>query len=248
LAPGTVVAQLGEVADYRLVAGVTLGGNESELVDSGLMGWKRVPPRRLVAERLGIPCLVKNDVAALTYSHRCWRRARRTGLRAPDRRPGRPHVPGRHRGCASSFLTARSLLMATAQGMGRFPAYQEILRLATDGRPADRLGARRRHRQRHEHHHGQAGDPRRRGRGRRPDRTGGPGTRHRRTPHQPRRHHPGPSVTSAPGASPQQATHNAILGRQRSQERAIGLLCEASGIPPVVVRSPRAAHPQEMVP
>jgi predicted NBD/HSP70 family sugar kinase len=45
-------------------------------------------------------------------------------------------VPGGHRGCASSFLTVRSLLMAAAQGMGRFPVCQEILRLAMDGDPA----------------------------------------------------------------------------------------------------------------
>ncbi|WP_062204812.1 ROK family transcriptional regulator [Streptomyces sp. NBRC 109706] len=91
LAPTTVVAQIGELADALVArtgppvaAGITLGGDahtpaaldETELVDSGRLGWERVPIRRLIGERLGIPCVVKNDVTALAYSHQWFGAAR----------------------------------------------------------------------------------------------------------------------------------------------------------------------------
>jgi predicted NBD/HSP70 family sugar kinase len=181
LGPDTVVARLGEVADglvarsRRPVAvGVTLGGNahsptrldESERVDSGQLGWEGVPVRRLVAERLGIPCVVKNDVTALAYAQQWFGDARGVrdfavvavgdgvgyALFAHGREvriteadlgefghqildPQGPECPAGHRGCASSYATTRSVLRAAAQGMRRFPAYQEVLRLAAAGDP-----------------------------------------------------------------------------------------------------------------
>ncbi|MDT0268051.1 ROK family transcriptional regulator [Streptomyces sp. DSM 44915] len=83
-APGEVVARIGGLAerlaagDGRLAAaGLALGGDghapaqvdEAELLDSYQLGWTGVPVRRLVADRLGIPCVLKNDVTALAYAH-----------------------------------------------------------------------------------------------------------------------------------------------------------------------------------
>ncbi|WP_158674536.1 ROK family transcriptional regulator [Streptomyces hoynatensis] len=91
LAPETVIAQIGEVAE-RLSArgrqpvaiGLGMGGNartrapvgEGELIDSGLLGWEQVPVSRMASERLGIPCTVRNDVTALAYSHLWSKQAR----------------------------------------------------------------------------------------------------------------------------------------------------------------------------
>jgi predicted NBD/HSP70 family sugar kinase len=60
-----------------VAAGVALGGDgrspapvgEHELVDSAILDWEQVPLRRLVTERLGVPCVVSNDVTALACLH-----------------------------------------------------------------------------------------------------------------------------------------------------------------------------------
>lgn len=90
-APDTVIAQIGRLVEALAARGVQpaavglgMGGDsyaptevgESELVDSGRLGWEQVPVRRLVAERLGIPCVVGNDVTALAYYHQWFGAAR----------------------------------------------------------------------------------------------------------------------------------------------------------------------------
>ncbi|TDC80260.1 ROK family transcriptional regulator [Streptomyces hainanensis] len=186
--PEEVVAVAGRLADLltaaggpAVAAGVTFGGDgtvpalveESELVDSGILGWQRVPIRRLMADRLGVPCFVKNDVAALAHSYHWFGEARGVedfavvtagdgvgyalfvhgramrmteadvgefGHQILD--PGGPMCPAGHRGCASSYVTTRSILMTAAQGMRRFPTYREVLRLASDGDPVCREAVR----------------------------------------------------------------------------------------------------------
>ncbi|MDT0346038.1 ROK family transcriptional regulator [Streptomyces litchfieldiae] len=91
LTPATVVAEAGRLADRLtasgatpVAAGIVLGGNahapaqvdESDLLDSGILGWQGVPARRLMAERLGIPCFVKNDVTALAQAYHWFGEAR----------------------------------------------------------------------------------------------------------------------------------------------------------------------------
>jgi predicted NBD/HSP70 family sugar kinase len=91
LAPTTVIAQIGQVVEtltarggQPVAMGLGMGGDayaptpvgESELVDCGLLGWEQVPVRRLVSERLGIPCVVRNDVTALAYCHQWFGEAR----------------------------------------------------------------------------------------------------------------------------------------------------------------------------
>ncbi|MEV0348014.1 ROK family transcriptional regulator [Nonomuraea sp. NPDC050680] len=68
-------------------AGVTLGGDArsaaqlggERLVDSSYLGWRQVPLKSLLEQALGIPCVVKNDVAALGHQHHWFGAAR--GLR-----------------------------------------------------------------------------------------------------------------------------------------------------------------------
>ena len=84
LAPETVIGRIGQLAErlaarggQPVAAGLGMGGDartrapvgERELIDSGLMGWEQVPVSRLVSERLGIPCTVRNDVTALAHAH-----------------------------------------------------------------------------------------------------------------------------------------------------------------------------------
>jgi predicted NBD/HSP70 family sugar kinase len=80
----TVLREIGRLAELLtadgtlpIAAGVAFGGDgrspapvgESELVDSAILHWEQVPFRRLVSERLGIPCVVSNDVTALACLH-----------------------------------------------------------------------------------------------------------------------------------------------------------------------------------
>ncbi|AQZ64130.1 hypothetical protein BKM31_24080 [[Actinomadura] parvosata subsp. kistnae] len=58
-------------------AGVTIGGNArastqiggEQLVDAPYLGWEQVELRPLMERALGVPCVVKNDVAALAHQH-----------------------------------------------------------------------------------------------------------------------------------------------------------------------------------
>jgi predicted NBD/HSP70 family sugar kinase len=154
--------------------GLTLGGDgrspvpigENELLDSAILGWERVPLRHLVAERLGIPCVVRNDVTALARLHEWFGDARGAQdfavvsvgdgigyalvvngrpVRVTEADigefvhqvldPGGPMCSGGHRGCLAAYVATGSLLMSAAQGMRRFPAYPEVLRLAAAGDP-----------------------------------------------------------------------------------------------------------------
>ncbi|TDC27717.1 ROK family transcriptional regulator [Streptomyces sp. 8K308] len=178
---GRLAARLTAAGGAAVAAGVTFGGDaavpalveESELVNSGILGWQRVPIRRLLADRLGVPCFVKNDVAALADSYHWFGEARGVrdfavvtvgdgvgyALFAHGRAvrmteadlgefghqildPGGPMCPDGHRGCASSYVTTRSILMTAAQGMRRFPTYPEVLRLAAAGDPVCREAVR----------------------------------------------------------------------------------------------------------
>ncbi|UED86448.1 ROK family transcriptional regulator [Streptomyces profundus] len=88
LSPDTVVEGAGWLADRLtgdgrrpVAAGVTLGGEVhgamgDEIIDSGALGWRSVPLRRLLAERLGMPCVVKHDVTALAAAHQWFGDAR----------------------------------------------------------------------------------------------------------------------------------------------------------------------------
>ncbi|MGP4110772.1 ROK family transcriptional regulator [Streptomyces sp. 4N509B] len=181
LTPEEVVERAGRLADELVgdgerpvSAGITLGGDEhaptrvdeGEFLDSGLLGWRRVPVRRLMAARLGVPCVVRNDVTALAYAHQWFGEARglsdfavvtigegigyalfvhgravrvteadlgEFGHQILD--PGGPLCPSGHRGCAGAYLPTRSVLMAAAQGLRRFPNHEEVLRLAAAGDP-----------------------------------------------------------------------------------------------------------------
>jgi predicted NBD/HSP70 family sugar kinase len=181
LSPATVIAQIGELADTLVAtrgrppvaAGLTLGGDGhaptpvggSELLDSGLLGWEQVPLRRLASERLGISCVLENDVTALAHLQGFGdagdtpdfallsigdgvgyaltvhgRPVRITeadiGLFGHQRlAQDGPLCPAGHRGCAVSYITTRAVVMAAAQGLGRFPAYEEVLDLAAAGDP-----------------------------------------------------------------------------------------------------------------
>ncbi|MEQ4725223.1 ROK family transcriptional regulator [Nonomuraea sp. B19D2] len=55
-------------------AAVQLGGER--LVDSGFLGWRQVPLKLLLEQALGVPCVVKNDVAALAHQHHWFGAAR----------------------------------------------------------------------------------------------------------------------------------------------------------------------------
>jgi predicted NBD/HSP70 family sugar kinase len=179
MTPDTIVAQLGELAEGladragpAMAVGLAVGGDayattpveESEFLTSGLLGWQSVPVRRLVAERLGIPCFVTNDVTAFAHYHQWFGAARglpdfavitagdgigyalyvhgrpvrvteadlgEFGHQILD--PGGPMCPVGHRGCAFSYAATGSLQMAAAQGLRRFAAYEEVLRLAAAG-------------------------------------------------------------------------------------------------------------------
>ena len=48
-------------------------------MDSAFLGWRQVPFKSLLEQALGIPCVVKNDVAALAHQHHWFGAAR--GLR-----------------------------------------------------------------------------------------------------------------------------------------------------------------------
>jgi predicted NBD/HSP70 family sugar kinase len=179
--PDTVVREAGRAADrltaggrLPVAAGLTLGGDgrspapvgEDELIDSAILGWEKVSLRRMMADRLGIPCVVKNDVTALAYLHQWFGDARGVpdfavmavgdgigyalfihgrAVRISEADigefvhqvvdPGGPMCPGGHRGCLASYVATSSVLMTAAQGMRRFPAYPEVLRLAAEGDP-----------------------------------------------------------------------------------------------------------------
>lgn len=86
---GQVRRLLDELSGERACvgAGVTLGGDAraaaelggGPLVDSSHLGWRQVPLKPLLEQALGIPCVVKNDVAALGHQHHWFGAAR--GLR-----------------------------------------------------------------------------------------------------------------------------------------------------------------------
>jgi predicted NBD/HSP70 family sugar kinase len=179
LTPETVVEEVFDLAarlvtaEFQPVAvGVTLGGDahspaqvdEMKLLNSGLLGWKQAPLRRLVSDRLGLPCVVMNDVTALAYSHQWFGDARGLADFAlvsagdgigyalfihgrPVRTteadlgefahqildPGGPMCPAGHRGCVVAYAATRSVLMAAAQGMRRFPTREEVIHLAMAG-------------------------------------------------------------------------------------------------------------------
>lgn len=180
LAPSTVVDQVAHLADRLTHSAapvstcVTVGGNahaptqidESELLDAGLLGWEQVPLRHMLTERLGVPCLVRNDVAALASAHQWFGDARGASdfalitvgdgigyalfihgraVRMTEADLGHfahqildsggPMCPVGHRGCVNSYVSTGSVLMAAAQGMRRFPTYEEVMHLAATGDP-----------------------------------------------------------------------------------------------------------------
>ncbi|MFC5829951.1 ROK family protein [Nonomuraea insulae] len=64
-------------AGVTVAAGVTVGGNArasaqvggEPLVDAPYLGWWQVELKPLMERELGVPCVVKNDVAALAHQH-----------------------------------------------------------------------------------------------------------------------------------------------------------------------------------
>ncbi|NBE95539.1 ROK family transcriptional regulator [Nonomuraea sp. KC401] len=60
-----------------VAAGVTIGGDarssapvgDERLIDAPFLGWRQVALEPLMEQALGIPCVVKNDVAALAHQH-----------------------------------------------------------------------------------------------------------------------------------------------------------------------------------
>ena len=153
-------------------AGITLGGagrsavqlGGEPLVDAAFLGWRQVPLKSMLEQALGIPCVVKNDVAALGHQHHWFGAAR--GLRdfalvsigagvgyalvVHDHlvttteadlgvfahlvlNSGGPLCPEGHRGCAFSYLSSESMVLAAAQGLRRPVTYEDVMRLAAEG-------------------------------------------------------------------------------------------------------------------
>jgi predicted NBD/HSP70 family sugar kinase len=169
-----VVAAVGEiVAGFRSrdgrpvdAVGVTVGGlvDAGEIVaDSPFMHWREVPLRALLAERLGLPVQLDNDVVGLTQAQHWFGVGRghadfalltmgagigyglvlnnamiRTEVTPVSHFPIDPYgplCPLGHRGCMTSYLAAEAITSAVSVGLGRPVGYDEVLELAVAGDP-----------------------------------------------------------------------------------------------------------------
>jgi predicted NBD/HSP70 family sugar kinase len=171
--PEVVSAVAGVVARLEAAAGpvvsavgVTVGGlvEKGETVaDSPFLHWHEVPFRTLLAERVGPPLLLANDVVGLTKAQQ-WFGYGRTHtdfalltvgagvgyglvighevvptMVSPISHlgvdPHGPLCPLGHRGCMTAYVTSSAIRGAVGQGHGRPVTYDEVLQLAEDGDP-----------------------------------------------------------------------------------------------------------------
>ena len=136
----------GQVEDGEMVA------------DSPFLHWHEVPFRALLREALGAPVHLDNDVVGLTRAQHWFGHARGHenfalltigagigyGLVINDRlvptsvkpvshfpvNPSGPLCPLGHRGCATAYLAAPSIVSAASVGHGRSLTYEDVLDLA----------------------------------------------------------------------------------------------------------------------
>ena len=168
----TAVADLVERLEARAgrtvdAVGVTVGGlvEKGETVaDSPFLHWHEVPFRTLLAERVGPPLFLANDVVGLTMAQQWFGFGRAQpdfalltvgagvgyGLVLDERvvptmvspvshlavDPHGPLCRLGHRGCMTAYVTSGAMCEAVAQAHGRPVTYDDVLRLAQDGDPA----------------------------------------------------------------------------------------------------------------
>ncbi len=149
--------------------GVTVGGQVAggeTVAESPLPHWRDVPLRRLLADALGCPVHLANDVVGLAKAEQWFGVGRSCsdfalvtlgaavgyGLILGDRLvptlvrpvshllidPHGPLCPLGHRGCLTAYATSGSMSAAVTQGHGRPVSCDEVLTLAEDGDPLAR--------------------------------------------------------------------------------------------------------------
>ncbi|MGH3681577.1 MAG: ROK family protein [Natronosporangium sp.] len=146
--------------------GVTVGGQVDKgetVADSPFLGWHDVPFRTLLAEQVGPPLLLANDVVGLTKAQQ-WFGLGRTypdfalltvgagvgyglvvnhqvipTLVSPVSHlaidPYGPLCPRGHRGCLAAYVTSGAITAAVSAARGRPVEYGQVLRMAQDGDP-----------------------------------------------------------------------------------------------------------------
>jgi predicted NBD/HSP70 family sugar kinase len=144
--------------------GVTVGGRVDQgetVADSPFLHWHEVPFRTLLADEVGPPLFLDNDVVGLTKAQQ-WFGLGRTytdfalltvgagvgyglvvnrevvpTLVSPiSHLPIDPHGPvcrWGHRGCLTAYVTSDAMCAAVATAHGRPLSYEQVLRLAEDG-------------------------------------------------------------------------------------------------------------------
>ena len=133
------------------------------VADSPFLHWHEVPFRPLLSEALGVPVHLDNDVVGLTRAQHWFGHGRGHesfamltigagigyGLVINDEmvptsvhpishfpvNPTGPLCPLGHRGCATAYLAAPSIVSAASVGHGRALGYEEVLELARSGDP-----------------------------------------------------------------------------------------------------------------
>ena len=146
--------------------GVTVGGvvdGGETVTDSPFLEWHDVPFRTLLAERVGEPLRLANDVVGLTMAQQWFGYGRTyadfalvtvgagvgyglvidhrvvpTHVGPVSHFPINPHGPlcrlG-HRGCMSAFVTSGAMCATASRALGRDLSYNELLALAERGDP-----------------------------------------------------------------------------------------------------------------
>ncbi len=146
--------------------GVTVGGvvdGGETVTDSPFLEWHDVPFRTLLAEEVGDPLVLANDVVGLTMAQQWFGYGRTfadfalltvgagvgyglvidhrvvpTHVSPVSHLPVDPHGPlcrlG-HRGCMSAYLTSGAMCATAAQALGRENSYEELLDQAEQHEP-----------------------------------------------------------------------------------------------------------------
>lgn len=146
--------------------GVTVGGQveaREVVADSPFLHWHDVPFRSLLAEELGVPVYLDNDVVGLTKAQQWFGHGKGYtnfalltvgagigyGLVINDEMvptrvnpvshfpvdPSGPLCPLGHRGCMTAYLASESITSAVSVGHGRAVGYEEVLEMANAGDP-----------------------------------------------------------------------------------------------------------------